>query len=425
MRILFICNELSYRGTPRFLFNCAKIAKTAGHDVRVWALEQGGATKDECIANGIPVFNGIEAISTAVSFRPDIIHIHRAGGVSHRDNALLRHLKTKCDCRIIETNVFGTADLSLRSSIDVHAHISRWDLWRWRRWFRPFHPVGIYLPYCVDTDALRPFPSDFRTKYGIPADAVLIGRLGKTDWREVSCAMIPAMRKVANIWFATVADYSNSPDAIREWPEELQNRIITIPLLKGSKELSAFYSACDATLNFSPIGESFGFVVAEAMSCGTPCIALSKPRNDNAQIEIAAIACGGFPVRDAMSAEKTILKIAAEPPSTEHKAICRHSIIDRYSLNYFSPILLKAYTVLLNSKATGRKLEKQFAAAGFETDINKSEIWKSLENVIGGGPSLTTRITMCLAYSLLNAIRTHKIVLREFPSIVPIDPHFT
>jgi hypothetical protein len=231
--------------------------------------------------------------------------------------------------------------------------------------------------------------------------------------------MIPAMRKAANIWFATVADYSNNPDAIREWPEELQNRIITIPILKGSEELSAFYSACDATLNFSPIGESFGFVVAEAMSCGTPCIALSKPRNDNAQIEIAAIACGGFPVRDAMSAEKTILKIAAEPPSTEHKAICRHSIIDRYSLNYFSPILLKAYTLLLNSKATGRKLEKQFAEAGFETNISESKIRKSLKNVIGGEPSFATRFAMRFSYSFLNAFRLHRIVLRDLPSPVP------
>ena len=419
MRILFICNELGYRGTPRFLFNCAKIAKAAKHNVKVWALEEGGAIEDECLSNGIPVLNGIEAISTAISFHPDIVHIHRSGGVSHRDNALLTHIKAKCGCRVLETNVFGIADLSFHSPIDVHAHISTWDLWRWRRWFRPFHPVGIYLPYCVDTDALRPFPSDFRARYGIPANAVLIGRLGKTDWREVSCAMIPAMRKAANIWFATVADYSNNPDAIREWPEELQNRIITIPVLKGSEELSAFYSACDATLNFSPIGESFGFVVAEAMSCGTPCIALSKPRNDNAQIEIASIACGGFPVRDAMSAEKTLLKIAAELPSTEHKSLCRRSIIDRYSLNSFSSILLKAYTVLLNSQTSGRRLEKQFAAAGFETDINESEILESLKNVIGGEPSFATRFAMRFSYSLLNAFRLHGIVLRDFPSSVP------
>ena len=161
MRILLVCYELGYRGTPRFLVNCAKIAKAAGYDVRVWALEHGGAAKDECIANGIPVLNGVEATSAVITFRPDIIHIHRSGWVSYRDNSLLRHLKTNCGCRILETNVFGTADLTFRSPIDVHAHISRWDLWRWRRWFWPFHPVGIYLPYCVDTDAIRPFASDF------------------------------------------------------------------------------------------------------------------------------------------------------------------------------------------------------------------------------------------------------------------------
>ena len=49
MKILLISNELGYRGTPRFLVNCAKIAKSAGHDVAVWAIETGGLAADECL----------------------------------------------------------------------------------------------------------------------------------------------------------------------------------------------------------------------------------------------------------------------------------------------------------------------------------------------------------------------------------------
>lgn len=416
MKILLISNELSYRGTPRFLVNCAKIAKAAGHEVAVWALETGGAAAEECAQSGIPVTIGIDRITDVEAFSPDVVHIHRSGGVSYRDNSILRRIKDVCRSRIMETNVFGTADLTINSPIDIHARISRWCLWRWRRWFWPIRRAGIYLPYCVDTDAIRPLPSDFRKRHGIPNDAILIGRLGKTDWRELSRAVVPAMEKVTNIFFATVNDYSGSSDATNEWPESVRERIVRIPALKGPDELSAFYSACDATLNFSPIGESFGFVVAEAMACGTPCIAHSKPRNDNAQIEVASLAAGGFPVRDAAAAEKTILEIAANPPNSERKKICRKSIIERYSLKRFSPTLLKAYSILSESKETGRRLEHLFRNTGMETDIPESEIHSALGNVIGGRPSFVDRMAMKLAYSLPNAIRIHRIVLRGFPS---------
>ena len=421
MKLLLICYELGYRGTPRYLVNCATIAKTAGIDVLIWALEQGGPAKDECINLGIPVIEGLKDISKALSLKPDIIHIHRSGGVSHRDTALLRHLKSKCGCRIMETNVFGTADLTLNSPIDIHAHISRWDLWRWRKWFWPFRQAGIYLPYCVDTDAIRPLMSDFRERNSIPNDAIVIGRLGKTDWDLITKSVVPAMEKDPNIWFASVADYSDSLATIRLWPKEIQNRVTSIPRLKGPDELSAFYSACTTTLNFSPIGESFGYVVAESMSCGTPCIAHSKPRNDNAQIEVAALKFGGYPVLNAASAEKTILDIAKSRITPEQKALCRKSIISRYSIQVFSPILLKAYALLYGSCKTGIKLEKCYKDVGFETDIPNSEINDSLANVIGGRPSLLTRIKMRLAYSFPNAIRLHRICLKDFPSKVPMN----
>ena len=416
MRILLICNELGYRGTPRFLVNCAKIAKTAGHEVAVWALETGGPAADECIKLNIPVVIGVSQFSKIIAFRPKIVHIHRGGSASQRDNSILHFIKKECGSSIIETNVFGLPDLTMNSPIDIHAHISRWDLWRWRRWFWPLHRTGIYLPYCVDTDAIRPLQSDFRKRHGIPNSAILIGRLGKTDWQELSSAVVPAMEKSPNIFFATVHDYSDDIKSTDAWPEDVRHRVVRIPALKGPDELSAFYSACDATLNFSPIGESFGFVIAESMACGTPCIAHSKPRNDNAQIEIASVSAGGYPVRDAVAAEKTILGIAAKPPDADRKTLCRNSIIERYSIQRFSPVLLKTYSILSKSKETGCALERRFRDAGIETEIPGSEIRSALANVIGGRPSLVDRMAMKLAYSLPNAIRIHRLALRDFPS---------
>ncbi|MBR2921258.1 MAG: glycosyltransferase [Kiritimatiellae bacterium] len=407
MKILLICNELGYRGTPRFLVNCAKIAKSAGHDVAVWAMETGGLAADQCLKHNIPVFIGLNYLTAVKEFNPKIVHIHRGGGASQRENNILWELKKHCRARIIETNVFGIADLTTPSPIDVHAHISRWDLWRWRRWLYPIHRTGIYLPYCVDTESFKPTPSNFRDEYKIPSDAIVIGRLGKTDWITLSNAVVPAIEKSKNIFFVTVNDYSDNIDITNDWPSSIKERIIRIPTLKGVEELSAFYTACDATLNFSPIGESFGYVVAEAMSCGTPCIALSKPRNDNAQIEIASLKFGGYPVRDSSAAEKTITGLALNPPTENQKRRCRESIIDRYSIKNFAPVLLMAYKLLAGSDKTGKDLEKIFETNGFETRISNSEIKNSLKNVIGGAPDLSTRLSMNLAYSLPNALRLH------------------
>lgn len=407
MKILLITNELGYRGTPRFLVNCAKIAKSASHEVTVWALESGGPAADECLRLNIPLFIGLSSLPAIKEFSPNIVHIHRGGSASQRENNILWELKKHCRARIIETNVFGIADLTTSSPIDVHAHISRWDLWRWRRWLYPIHRTGIYLPYCVDTESFKPTPSNFRDEYKIPSDAIVIGRLGKTDWITLSNAVVPAIEKSKNIFFVTVNDYSDNIDITNDWPSSIKERIIHIPTLKGADELSAFYTACDATMNFSPIGESFGYVVAEAMSCGTPCIAHSKPRNDNAQIEIASLKFGGYPVLDSSAAEKTITGLALNPPTENQKRRCRESIIDRYSIKNFAPVLLRAYSLLSESNKTGKALENLFASNGFETKIPNCEIKNSLKNVIGGPPNLSTRLSMNLAYSLPNALRLH------------------
>ena len=71
MKILFIINELGYRGTPRFLVHCAFIARKAGHDVAIWALEQGGLAKDECVKMGIPVIEKM-SVTRRLSFSPSV-----------------------------------------------------------------------------------------------------------------------------------------------------------------------------------------------------------------------------------------------------------------------------------------------------------------------------------------------------------------
>lgn len=420
MNLLFLTNELSYRGTPRFLFYCARLAQRNGHHVKIWGLEHGGALESACARLSIPVQIGLNAIDGAIEFQPRLVHMHRAGGVSDRDNALLRLLKKKTGCRILETNVFGTADLTYPDPIDLHAHISRWDLWRWRRWLWPLRRPGIYLPYCLDTSEFRPLPREaFRNAHGLVNDDFVVGRIGKTDWTRLRAALIPALRACPRIRLASVDDYSGKNMRLADWPSDIRDRIKRIPVLSGPNELSSFYSSCDLTVSASPIGESFGYVVAESMACGTPVIAFSMPRNDNAQIEIAADKYGSYPVRDATAAANIIAECARHPPTSEQKALCRESIVQRYDTSTFAITLEKAYTLLATNPSHGGVLEHAFVDAGFTTDISDDEINTNLASVHGGSPSIWEQAKMRLAYSLPNAVRLQAICRRVFPSPVP------
>lgn len=358
-----------------------------------------------CRQSGIDVFIGENNLEKIISFAPDLVHIHRAGGMSARENALLSTLKNKTKCRILETNVFGLADFS-SNRIDMHAHVSLWDLWRWRRWLWPLHPPGIYLPYCLDTDAFRPTPSKFRAENKIPDDAFLIGRIGKTDWDALENTLACAMEKNQSIWLATVNDYSAKEND--SFFQKFANRIVTVPRLGSANKLSQFYSACDITMNFSPIGESFGYCVAESMACGTPVVVLSKPRNDNAQIELAASEHGGFPVDGPRSAATVIETLATNRARLEAaREKCRRSIECRYSTHVLRPQILKAYELLVSTRIKGEPLERLFKDNGFITHYPEMEIRRLLLAVHGCLPSRFERIKMQLAYSLPNAIRQH------------------
>ncbi|MBQ2517283.1 MAG: glycosyltransferase, partial [Clostridia bacterium] len=71
-------------------------------------------------------------------------------------------------------------------------------------------------------------------------------------------------------------------------PEERDlGGIVSIPLTENQRELAEWYSAADVFLTLSR-EESFGKVSAEALSCGTPVIAVGTTANP----ELVGRGCG-------------------------------------------------------------------------------------------------------------------------------------
>lgn len=260
---------------------------------------------------------------------------------------------------------------------------------------------GILLPYFLDTEAFNPDATHFREEHRIPEDVFLVGRLGKTDWKFLCHALACVMKQQPNVWFVTVDDYSSSSGNL-SLCRKFANRIVHIPRLNGTDELRQFYSACDITLNFSPIGESFGYGIAESMSCGTPAVVLSTPTRDNAQIELAAQEHGGFPVGNADSAAQLIIQLASQRPLLDAaRAKCRTSIEQRYSRQVVAPQVLKTYELLHSSSQTGTSLEHLFQEHGFTTHIPTQEIFRQLSGV-HPAKNYSTRLKIALWHILRN-----------------------
>lgn len=131
----------------------------------------------------------------------------------------------------------------------------------------------------IDTEAFRPHPEGgvkLRAEWGIPADAPLIGLVGRLDVRKdhdvfLNAAAIAA-RGRPDLRFVCVGD---GPAAARA-RLEAQSRTLGLQgkvVWAGFQwNMPAVYAALDVVTLSSACGEGFPNIVGEAMACGRLCV---------------------------------------------------------------------------------------------------------------------------------------------------------
>jgi len=307
MRILSIGARLGRGGTERAVESFSVEYQRLGHEVAVLAWQEGGVRQATLERAGIEVFVGGEnlgrALAAADAFKPDLLHIHRVGVAMEAEAALLRRLQRR-DRRVIETNVFGRVDRSDEADhIDVHMLLSRWCLWRWQRWSRDRrHPsIGVVVPNPVDVRRFAPVDIDrrlaVRERLGIPHDAFVCGRVGQASPVKWHRSMFRAFTELAqedrNAHLVVVGLPPSFERCIRMLPASVRRRVRNLPLVDSDDALSELYSSLDCFLHAAAVGESFGYVLAEAMLCECPVVCASTPHVDNSQPEVVGHLVGG------------------------------------------------------------------------------------------------------------------------------------
>lgn len=383
MRLLTIVCDLLPGGTQRVARNFALGYHHHGFESAVLALGGGGALERSFPEGSVELFLGgtdacarQAALRAALAWQPDVVHLHREGPADSVTGEVLRAMRgsprrgTTARVGVMETNVFARVDYSAdRQCIDVHMQLSRWCLWKWRRWssFLDPRPIGVLVPNLV---MHRDFAGrsarareEFRRRYGIPQDALVFGRVGspvESKWSPVAVrAFSTFAHGHSHAWLLTVGMPPGLRSVLESLPDGVRKRIVTIDFLSDDEALRDAYAAMDVFLHASRIGESFGMVLAEALLSGIPIITLSTPTKDNSQLEVVGHERGGLVVTDAAGMLEAMRRLESKALRHQYALQGAAAIAERFGPEVVMPraIEIAELTALgLERPELGRRL---------------------------------------------------------------------
>lgn len=124
---------------------------------------------------------------------------------------------------------------------------------------------------------------------------------------------------------------------------DLPENIINIPPTKHVEELVGYYTLADVFLQLSP-EETFGKVVVEAMSCGTPVIAVNSTANPELIFDKNGYVCE---VDDVVDIKKKINLINTSSLDT-YQTLCREFVKSKFAMKDQMEKYIALYKDLLN-----------------------------------------------------------------------------
>ena len=400
MKVLTVVSNLGPGGTQRVAQNYAVGYASQGIESAVLAYQGGGPREVELRASAIETFVAVgkaDAVGRAGAWGPDVVHVHREGGVDPESAEVLTRLRTVCPkASWVETNVFSRADPTETGELfDLHFQLSEWCLWKWSRRTRHLRPrpLGIVLPNATDTVSFYPDPEAaqrFRQEHGIPQDAVLIGRIGQPIVAKWMSGFGQAFESVARREPRARLLVVGYPEELRHeldaLPPEIRARVHELSFLHGDDALRAVYSAIDVFAHSSHKGESFGMVLVESMLCETPVVTRSRPARDNSQVEVVGHREGGLVAADDDGFVDAIATLVADPDLRRHLGRAGAQKVRRqYHVDRVVPDMVRAVEAV---RATGSRaqLAARLRELGFTTSVSSRTLWTRLESVFGRTP---------------------------------------
>jgi glycosyltransferase involved in cell wall biosynthesis len=393
VKILTVVPDLGVRGTQRAAVVTSLALAARGHEVAVLAHSGDGPRRRQLEEAGIAVLGGRAGLpvglETAQRFAPAVVHIHRPGMANPKEGLLLRKLAQGAP--ILETNVFGRVDYSTDAElIDVHLQISRYGLWRWRRWLgsRRARTLGALVPYPVAPGPFRPLEDPerkaIRARLGVPPDAFLCGHVGYKLSRFVIDAFTSMASREGNAWLVCLPLPPPFDELVRQLPDGIRRRVVALPESDSDEELGAVYGALDCLVHAAVIGESFGLVLAEAMLCGVPVVTASRPHRDNSHLELVGHLEGGVVTATAHGLGEG-LELLRTNSDLRHRLgqAGRASVLARYHPDAVAALVERVATHALAHRSRAALADALVADPQLAHDVPDSEIDATLGKALG------------------------------------------
>jgi glycosyltransferase involved in cell wall biosynthesis len=241
----------------------------------------------------------------------DIVHIHGASSIVEE---FIEELSEMVEA-VVKTDNFGWPnqdDKVVRENIDAYIFPSKFCSYRFRTLCEGALPEEkIYTVYNAVDEIDAGIEYDLREALGIGRDTVVIGKIGRSDPNKWSSDLVDALENIHNS--NVVLLLLNPPEKIQK---TLEDKNLDIDV-KGASDISvgeigSFYNTIDILAHTSFIGETFGYVIAEAMSYGVPSVVESTPMRDNAQIELVDNEENGFVVASDKGLSDAVSKLISD-----------------------------------------------------------------------------------------------------------------
>jgi glycosyltransferase involved in cell wall biosynthesis len=358
MKVAFVTHSLETGGSERQVAVLAKGLAAAGHDVTIVVLRPGGPLDDELrdspvrwVTLGTPTWygpRGLQRIASVLrSVRADVVHPYQSlpnvvvtllrpflgdsalvWGVRDADMESVRQRRGGRSVSMASRPLSRLADrIIVNSEAGRRFHIRRG------------YPESklVVIQNGIETDRFRPDPVGrvrVRGEWGVADDQLLVGIVARPhpvkDHRTFIEAASIVARRAPTAEFVCVgrADGPERP--------ALQGLVSARGLedrLRWAGErvdMSSVYAGLDVCC-LSSTGEGFPNVVAEAMSCGTPCVVTDV--GDAAAIvgNIGVVVPPRDPCALADGIDRLLDRVEREPDSLGMAARAR--IEDHYSIS--------------------------------------------------------------------------------------------
>ncbi len=300
MKILFIIRSLNYGGAERQLVNLAIGLKKKGHDVSVAVFYANGALQKELDENGVSVLlmekkGRWDIVSFFFSLRrlikknqPDIVHGYTVVPNCLTLLARVFHPKSKVVWGVRASNMdLSKYDWLARLFYRLECFLSRYadlviansNAGREYACLNGFPREKVQVVHNgINIEKFSPRNEDrikIRQKLGISDDSTLIGCVGRLDPMKGYPIFIDAMSYLiarSDKFFAVAIGNGNDNFSL-----QLKDKVVELGIsnnflwIPSRDDIARYYNAFDVLVSPS-LTEGFPNVIAEAMSCGIPCV---------------------------------------------------------------------------------------------------------------------------------------------------------